>query len=203
MSILYLTLTFVIFLFSISLHEYAHGLVAWRLGDPTARNCQRLTLNPLAHIDTFKSLLLPLLLVLASNGLIPPLGQAKPIPINPYHLRNPKHDLIFIGAAGPITNIILVVFFTLLSKTAGPWLKGLFALAALINLVLACINLIPIPPLDGSRILSGILPFKANQAYRKLERFSVLMFIPLAIIIARFGIFNKILNSLHRLIYSL
>ena len=116
MALAYLFIVFSILLFSVSLHEYAHGWVAFKLGDSTAKDQGRLTLNPLAHIDPIGSVVVPLLIVFVSRGLLPPIGRAKPIPINPYHFKNPKQDMILVGAAGPLMNITLAGVFILLLK---------------------------------------------------------------------------------------
>jgi Zn-dependent protease len=144
-------------LIALTVHEYAHGYVAWWKGDNTAKAHGRLTFNPLAHLDVFGTLML----------FFGPFGWAKPVPVNPMNLDNPKRDMIYVGAAGPLSNIVLAIFFGIilrLIKVSPGFLSfsHLFIiflqLCVLINLGLSFFNLLPIPPLDGSNILLGLLP---------------------------------------------
>lgn len=161
MTIVVLSILFI----SIVFHEYAHGWVAHRLGDPTAKEAGRLTLNPFAHIDIFGTIILPILLFRISNGRFP-FGYAKPVPINPYHFKNPKRDIMWVGLAGPAINFLLANFFLLLFKFL-PYslISEIFLESAVINLILAVFNLAPIPPLDGSRVVSAFLPYRFSMAY--------------------------------------
>ena len=156
----------VILIFSVILHEVAHGYMANYLGDPTARLMGRLTLNPFPHIDLLGSIILPAVLVIAGSPLL--IGYAKPVPYNPYNLRG-RFGEALVAFAGPGTNILLAVIFGLLMRVCGAGLDSglLDALATIvyINMLLALFNLIPIPPLDGSKILSGILPEALGRAY--------------------------------------
>ncbi|HEY4475440.1 MAG TPA: site-2 protease family protein [Candidatus Paceibacterota bacterium] len=160
-----------VLIFSVMVHEISHGAVALRLGDPTAKNAGRLTLNPLRHIDPMGSILLPLLMF-ALGG--PIFGWAKPVPVNPLNVKNPKRGLGIIGAAGPISNLILAAAFGILLRLLALWSGAGAFLAAgdlvrliiLINIALAVFNLLPIPPLDGSNILFSILP----PRYLNLQR---------------------------------
>lgn len=171
----------VILLFSVIFHEVAHGVVADRLGDPTARFAGRLTLNPIPHIDPFGSILLPGLLFLVGSPFI--FGAAKPVPVNYQNLRNFKRDMIFVAAAGPATNFLLAVlaslvirFFPGISATG----VNLLLQVVILNLVLAIFNLIPVPPLDGSKILASLLGFvDRNLMYwiLELERFGFILII--------------------------
>ena len=173
----------IVLVVSTILHELAHGYMANTLGDPTARLAGRLTLNPVSHIDLVGSILLPMFLYMTTGGAFM-LGYAKPVPYNPYNLRGEYAEAL-VAAAGPAMNILLAVIFGLLVReTSGglapavlPPLASAFAEITRINLVLALFNLIPIPPLDGSKVLSGILPGAAGRAYDRfrfaLERLGV------------------------------
>lgn len=203
MTIIYLVIVFFILLLSITLHEYAHGWTAYKLGDPTPKNSGRLTLNPFAHIDLLGTIVVPFLIVFLSRGLLPPIGRAKPMPVNSYHFKNPKQDMILVGAAGPLTNIVIAAIFILLIKISNPLISEILALGAILNLVLAIFNLIPIPPLDGSRIVAGFLPSRQYQAYRKVERFGFCILIPFLFLIINTGLYTKMINFLYKVVYSL
>jgi Zn-dependent protease len=150
---------------SIVFHEYAHGWVAYKLGDPTAKEAGRLTLNPLKHIDIFGTIILPFILFKMSGGSFA-LGYAKPVPINPYHFKNPRRDVMWVGLAGPFVNFLTANFLLLLFKLLPhTFLSEIFLYAAAINLILAVFNLTPIPPLDGSRIITAFLPYKFSMVY--------------------------------------
>lgn len=168
-----------ILLFSVVLHEVAHGYMANYLGDPTARLMGRLTLNPVKHIDPLGTILLPGILLLTHAPIL--IGYAKPVPYNPYNLRH-KHGETLVAAAGPATNIALALIFGLLMRFGGASIgqSMLEALAVIvfINILLALFNLLPIPPLDGSKVLSGILPGPLKRGYDvfriNFERFGIL-----------------------------
>lgn len=190
--------------FSVILHEVAHGYAAYKLGDPTAAYSNRLTLNPIAHIDLFGSILLPLILVVTHSPVL--LGWAKPVPINPYNFRNFKRGVMITAAAGPLTNFSLsliggvlfhvaVMFDTPLALTV---CKFLFFFC-LTNVTLAIFNLIPIPPLDGSRILYGLLPGRWAEEYLSIERYGMFILFGLLWL----GALNGILYPLSRSIMSL
>jgi Zn-dependent protease len=173
------------------LHEVAHGYVAFRSGDPTARNLGRLTLNPIAHIDIFGSIVLPLLLILLNSGII--FGYAKPVPINPGHFRNYRKGIRYSSLAGPVTNLALAFLlgciyglFIFILQAAGfslevtsispghqavLLLNMMFQSAIYINIFLAIFNFLPIPPLDGANILATFLPGNAMYKYLSLGRF--------------------------------
>ena len=159
---------------AIVLHEYAHGWVANRLGDPTARLSGRLTVNPIKHVDLFGSILFPAILFLVHSPVM--LGWAKPVPVNFSRLNNPKRDMMLVAVAGPIVNIILAFALAQLMRLGifEQWhgvLRSVFEL----NLVLAIFNMVPIPPLDGSRIVLGFLPNSLARAYASLEPFGIVI----------------------------
>lgn len=182
--------SFALLLIAMTVHEFAHGWVAYRLGDSTARLSGRLTLNPLAHIDPFWTILLPLVLFLSTSGQFV-FGAAKPVPVNYWALKNPKRDMIWIGSAGPLANFILAFVISGILKftpVTGGLAYLLFNLLT-INIVLAIFNLIPIPPLDGSKILMGLLPSQLAELYTGFERYG---FIILFVLIW-LGIFDRLL----------
>ena len=164
-------------LLSIILHEIAHGWVANRLGDDTAAKAGRLTLNPLPHIDPFGSVILPLMLAVSGSSFL--FGWAKPVPVRFGNLGNPKRDMVAVALAGPVTNLVLAVLFTLAAHGAAR--LGLTPVVAMclvgvqMNVVLAVFNLIPILPLDGGRVLVGLLPMPAAIALSRLEPYGMLI----------------------------
>lgn len=156
---------FLILIFSIILHEVAHGYAAEKLGDPTARLAGRLTLNPIPHIDILGSIIVPLISVLSPGGFL--FGWAKPVPYNPYNLtRSPRWGEFIVAAAGPGTNFLLAIIFALLTRVPfDPSFQVICFMGVLVNLWLGILNLVPVPPLDGSKILSGILPRSLAYQY--------------------------------------
>ena len=169
----------IILLFSIIMHEIAHGSVALRLGDPTAKNAGRLTLNPLKHIDTFGTILLPLLLVLIRSPFV--VGWAKPVPVNPYNFRDQRWGALKVSVAGPATNFLIAVIFGLAIRfiPLPETLKFLFGLIVIYNFVLALFNLIPIPPFDGSHILFSVLPARFNSLKIFLHQYGLYLLLVL------------------------
>jgi Zn-dependent protease len=166
-------ISIVILFFSVIFHEVAHGWVAFRLGDPTARLYGRLTLNPFKHIDPLGTFVVPL--ALKFMGFFP-IGWAKPVPINYANLKNPRRDMMLVALAGPATNISLALVASFL--LAFPFelvVKDILSSIILVNLLLALFNLIPIPPLDGSRIVMGLLPARFAKAYAQLESFGLII----------------------------
>ena len=163
-----------ILLVSVVLHEVSHGWVALWFGDTTARDAGRLTLNPLRHIDPFGSVVLPLLLAVSGAPFL--FACAKPVPVNPFRLSRPKRDMIFVGAAGVTMNFILAfaaaVILGGLRPVSPVWVHGL-SIFIVFNIVLGVFNLFPIPPLDGSRVLAGLLPVRPAAALLRLERYGM------------------------------
>jgi Zn-dependent protease len=166
MDIAIIVFELVVLLFSAILHEVAHGYMAEQLGDDTARNAGRLTLNPIVHLDPFGSILMPLLLLWASGGAFF-FAAAKPVPFDPRNLKDPRSGTAKIALAGPATNFLLAIVFGIVVRIAafagaGDTLVSLLAIIVYINLILGIFNLVPIPPLDGSRVLFALLPQTAT-----------------------------------------
>lgn len=162
---------FAVLILSIIIHEVAHGYAAYALGDPTAKLAKRLTLNPIPHIDPMGSILIPAMLLLTHSGFM--FGWAKPVPYNPYNLRNQRWGEAIVAVAGVATNLFLAVVFGLLARYAfvsGQQTFGAFAASiCLVNLFLGLFNLIPIPPLDGYTFLRGLLPHRSAMAFKDFE----------------------------------
>jgi Zn-dependent protease len=180
--------------FAIVFHEVAHGWVADKLGDHTARNAGRLTLNPISHIDLFGTIIMPLLLYFATDGKFV-FGYAKPVPINPMYFKDPKKGMALSSLAGPGVNMLMAVSFAFLLRLVLPFVENfvppevreqtVFPLAlmlgsgVIINVALAVLNMIPIPPLDGSRIIYWLLPDKQAAAYYRLEPYGMIILMAL------------------------
>jgi Zn-dependent protease len=177
-------LTVVFFIVSlvpaIVLHEVSHGVVADRMGDPTARFAGRLTLNPIRHVDPFGTVVLPGLLLLPylfGRGTNPVFGYAKPMPVNPANLRDPDRQMMWIALAGPGTNLALAILGALafrLVGSGGGYVQRFFVIFLLVNVLLAVFNVMPIPPLDGSKVLARFLPPRARHVYQSLEAYGAL-----------------------------
>ncbi|CAG0962875.1 hypothetical protein GPROT1_00942 [Gammaproteobacteria bacterium] len=173
--------------FAITLHEVAHGWVAKLLGDRTAEQQGRLTLNPLYHIDPVGTLLLPGLMMLLPGGFI--FGWAKPVPVNWGRLRNPRRDMGLVAIAGPMSNLAMIVLWILLSRLAivmnlafvSRPLLFMAAAGILINAMLMLLNLLPLPPLDGGRVMSSLLPSRLSYKYDKLEPYGLIILVVLMV----------------------
>lgn len=184
--------------FAITVHEVAHGWVAKKFGDHTAYKLGRLTLNPIKHIDLIGTIIIPIVLLVLSQGRFT-FGYAKPVPVDPRNMRNPRRDMALVALAGPVSNFIMAILWGLILKLGivmrmsgnefGPLILQLGLAGININLVLGILNLIPIPPLDGSRVVSSFLTGTAAIRYNSLERWG--FFILLALIAT--GILNHIM----------
>lgn len=192
----------IILIYSAILHEVAHGFVADKLGDPTARLMGRLTLNPQKHIDLWLSIVLPLFLLISHSPVI--FGAAKPVPVDPFNLREGRKDIALVSLAGPLTNIIIAVIAALILRISfGPsaisfYLSGFLKGVIQLNLLLAIFNLLPIPPLDGSKIFALILPEKDAQNYLSLGSIGIfILFFLLLFPIGGFSLGDFIFNLLN------
>lgn len=177
-----LIFSLIILLFSIIIHELAHGYVAFSLGDSTAKYAGRLTLNPIKHLDPFGSVILPLLLFISGSSVL--FGWAKPVPINPYNLRDQRWGSLKVAIAGPISNMSLALLFGLMLRfmpyeflAAQPGILIIFSFIIRINIILALFNLLPIPPLDGSWVLFNFIPDQFNAAKLFLQQYGIFILI--------------------------
>lgn len=198
-------LQYVVLLFSLSVHESAHAYFADRLGDPTARRLGRISLNPIVHIDIIGTVVLPILAAVSGWALI---GWAKPVPVNPYNLRNPRRDNMVISGFGPLSNLALAVIFAIIFRLLILFIpaRGIFfpifrllQFGVLINLILALFNLIPIPPLDGSGVLAGLLPPHTAEAYERIGVYGIIIIYILLFI----GFFSRVIFPISFGIYHL
>lgn len=200
-----LTIMAVPLLMAITCHEAAHGYAAWKLGDPTARNAGRLTLNPVRHVDLFGTILFPLLLLLIKSPFL--FGWAKPVPVNPRYFADPRRGMMLVSLAGPGSNFAMAVGFAALHHGliwtgailgAGQGMLAPLALMAwygvVVNLILGVFNLFPVPPLDGSKILAGFLPARGAAMIYNMERFGFL----LIIVLLMTGVLQNVLLPLVR-----
>lgn len=189
----------IVLIMSAVIHEYMHGFAAHQLGDDTAKNAGRLTLNPLAHLDWFGSFFLPLMLVFSGASFV--IGWAKPVPYNPYNLRDRKYGDAKVALAGPLSNLAVALAFGLVLKFApfiSPTFAGLISVIIFINLLLMVFNLLPIPPLDGSKVLATFLPPEMRMRYLSLERAG--FFLVILIVILAGWVISTPVNFLFRLI---
>lgn len=196
-------------LFAITLHEVAHGWVAKRLGDPTAHRLGRLSLNPLRHIDPVGTVLVPGLLILTGIGFI--FGWAKPVPVTWSNLRRPRRDMVLVALAGPGANLAMTLLWAFIGRLA-TYLPSLWVARPLffmsiagitINIVLMVLNLLPLPPLDGSRVLSGLLPGRLAWRYSRIEPYGLWILLLLVSTGALSWILSPSVTVLRNLVFSL
>lgn len=207
MDIPQILISLFVVLFAITVHEASHGYAAYKLGDPTAHALGRITLNPIAHIDPIGTILLPVILVIMN---LPPFGWAKPVPVNPLNFKNFKRDNLIVSAAGPLSNLT-VAFFALIALipvkqylyfSSFSMLSGLALIlyyTILINIILAVFNLIPIPPLDGSGIIIGVLSDEATQKYEQIRPYGFFILI----ILLMTGLIGRIFQVIIRFVNTL
>lgn len=196
--------SFALLMVGVTVHEFAHGWVAYKRGDNTAKFSGRLTLNPLAHIDPMMTFIFPLVLYLSTNGRFV-FGAAKPVPVDFSALKKPRQDMVLVGLAGPAANLLLALALSLLWKIIPHYQLNSLVFSGLIgiNVVLAVFNLIPIPPLDGSRVLMGLLPARLAYKYAQIDRYGFIIIIALlwlrVLDLAIFPMVKIILNLLGRI----
>lgn len=179
-------------LLAVTFHEAAHGFVAWRLGDSTARRLGRISANPLRHVDPVGTVVLPGLLVLSKAPFI--FGWAKPVPIDPRQLRQPRRDMVLVAVAGPGSNLLMAIIAGLLAhllvfapSEAAQWLGDNLFNAILVNVLLAVFNMIPLPPLDGGRVAVGLLPLSLARPLARLERYGIFILLGVLLLLPMLG----------------
>lgn len=204
-----LSIGLVPFLLAVTVHEVAHGYIAYKKGDYTAKMMGRITLNPIRHIDPVGTVLFPLILALSGTGII--FGWAKPVPVNSFNFKNPRKDMLLVSLAGPVSNLLLAVAFAAVFRVMlwfpgseaiwnSPVLKPLASMAVLgikISIYLGVFNLLPIYPLDGSHILEGLLPPKQAASFSRMASYGWIILIGLLMT----GLLNRIIGPLYYLIY--
>lgn len=197
-------------LFAITVHEVAHGWVANHYGDPTARMMGRLTLNPVKHIDPVGTVLVPGMMLLLGGVVF---GWAKPVPVNQQNLRDPRKHMMIVAVAGPGANLVMAVMWALViwlglavsgfNPSIGYGIQYMGLAGVTINIVLMVLNMLPVPPLDGSRVVSGILPPKLAWQYDRIEPYGLIIVLVLLVTGVLFGVLGPIVNVIRNVILSL
>ncbi len=197
---LFVIFSIIILVMSVTVHEFAHGITALWQGDPTAKLAGRLTMNPIKHLDLVGSLIVPLICVLLPGGLV--LGWAKPVPINPYNFRNKRFGEAIVAFAGPLSNFIIALILGLVLRFNVDKLDQntlqLLIVATMTNIVLAVFNLVPLPPLDGSKILYSIFPDSMGRFVQSIEKYGLIL--TLIFIFAFIQLLDPVVRSLFTLI---
>ncbi|CAN5243860.1 site-2 protease family protein [soil metagenome] len=196
-------------LFAITLHEASHGYVARRYGDRTAEMLGRVTLNPLKHIDPIGTVLVPAVMLFIGGFIF---GWAKPVPVSARNLRNPRRDMVVVAAAGPVSNIAMAIGWGLLMSgvlvsgaadgNTGRWLLEMGRAGVLINAVLAVFNLLPIPPLDGGRVASGLLPVRLSDRLDRIEPYGIVIVLVLLFVGVLWPVLEPVIEAVMLLVYT-
>jgi Zn-dependent protease len=199
-TVLNIVITIAVFIIVIVAHEFAHGYAAYKMGDNTAKQAGRLTLNPIKHLDLVGTIILPAVLMLMGSPVI---GWAKPVPVNPYNFKNPRKGMFLTSLAGPGANFCLALVFAAILKldlVSSGSLGGVFLLSGLyISLILGIFNMMPIPPLDGANIVASILPPRYAQTFMRIERYGFIIILGLLYL----GVFNKVLIPILKVLVRL